>query len=73
MSRAIDFEITRQALLHSQGRADEIVQETRQWEEGAQVIANSFTLTSADYTIGIIYFVFLCALVTFLHFRKRLR
>lgn len=36
VSRAIDFEISRQALLYSQGRADEIVQETRQWEEGAQ-------------------------------------
>lgn len=42
VSRAIDFEISRQALLYSQGRADEIVQETRQWEEGAQVIAESF-------------------------------
>ncbi|XP_065862945.1 glutamyl-tRNA(Gln) amidotransferase subunit B, chloroplastic/mitochondrial [Euphorbia lathyris] len=36
MSRAIDFEITRQALLHSQGQGDLIVQETRLWEEGAQ-------------------------------------
>ncbi|XP_024030745.1 glutamyl-tRNA(Gln) amidotransferase subunit B, chloroplastic/mitochondrial [Morus notabilis] len=36
VSRAIDFEISRQALLYSQGQADEIVQETRQWEEGAQ-------------------------------------
>ncbi|KAL3812406.1 hypothetical protein ACJIZ3_013674 [Penstemon smallii] len=36
MSRAIDFEISRQALLHSLGQADEIVQETRLWEEGAQ-------------------------------------
>ncbi|PON94874.1 Aspartyl/glutamyl-tRNA(Asn/Gln) amidotransferase, subunit B /E [Trema orientale] len=36
VSRAIDFEISRQALLHSQGRDDEIVQETRLWEEGAQ-------------------------------------
>lgn len=36
MSRAIDFEISRQALLHSQGHADQIVQETRLWEEGAQ-------------------------------------
>ncbi|KAL2473841.1 Glutamyl-tRNA(Gln) amidotransferase subunit B [Forsythia ovata] len=36
MSRAIDFEISRQALLHSQGQADQIVQETRLWEEGAQ-------------------------------------
>ncbi|KAM7252872.1 hypothetical protein ACFE04_008798 [Oxalis oulophora] len=36
MSRAIDFEITRQAHLHSQGQADQIVQETRLWEEGGQ-------------------------------------
>ena len=37
MNRAIDFEIARQELLHSQGQADQIVQETRLWEEGAQV------------------------------------
>ncbi|KAI3826662.1 hypothetical protein L1987_00713 [Smallanthus sonchifolius] len=36
MSRAIDFEIARQAELYNQGQADEIVQETRLWEEGAQ-------------------------------------
>ncbi|XP_075477069.1 glutamyl-tRNA(Gln) amidotransferase subunit B, chloroplastic/mitochondrial-like isoform X2 [Primulina tabacum] len=36
MSRAIDFEISRQVSLHSQGQADQIVQETRLWEEGAQ-------------------------------------
>ncbi|KAL3848826.1 hypothetical protein ACJIZ3_010708 [Penstemon smallii] len=36
MSRAIDFEISRQELLYSLGQADEIVQETRLWEEGAQ-------------------------------------
>uniref|UniRef100_A0A5B7BUD7 Glutamyl-tRNA(Gln) amidotransferase subunit B, chloroplastic/mitochondrial n=1 Tax=Davidia involucrata TaxID=16924 RepID=A0A5B7BUD7_DAVIN len=36
ISRAIDFEISRQALLHSQGLSDQIVQETRLWEEGAQ-------------------------------------
>ncbi|PIN01811.1 Glutamyl-tRNA amidotransferase subunit B [Handroanthus impetiginosus] len=36
VSRAIDFEISRQVLLHSQGQADHIVQETRLWEEGAQ-------------------------------------
>lgn len=37
INRAIDFEISRQALLHSQGQSDQIVQETRLWEEGAQV------------------------------------
>lgn len=36
INRAIDFEISRQALLHSQGQSDQIVQETRLWEEGAQ-------------------------------------
>ncbi|CAI9118018.1 OLC1v1019519C3 [Oldenlandia corymbosa var. corymbosa] len=36
VGRAIDYEISRQVLLHSQGQADQIVQETRLWEEGAQ-------------------------------------
>ncbi|XP_019178579.1 PREDICTED: glutamyl-tRNA(Gln) amidotransferase subunit B, chloroplastic/mitochondrial-like [Ipomoea nil] len=36
VSRAIDFEISRQVLLHSQGQNDQIVQETRLWEEGSQ-------------------------------------
>ncbi|XP_075113123.1 glutamyl-tRNA(Gln) amidotransferase subunit B, chloroplastic/mitochondrial [Nicotiana tabacum] len=36
VSRAIDYEISRQVLLHSQGQVDQIVQETRLWEEGAQ-------------------------------------
>ncbi|XP_010467088.1 PREDICTED: glutamyl-tRNA(Gln) amidotransferase subunit B, chloroplastic/mitochondrial [Camelina sativa] len=36
MSRAIDFEISRQALLYDQGKADQIVTETRLWDEGAQ-------------------------------------
>lgn len=36
MNRAIDFEISRQALLHSQGQGGHIVQETRLWEEGTQ-------------------------------------
>ncbi|KAK3187709.1 hypothetical protein Dsin_027270 [Dipteronia sinensis] len=36
ISRAIDFEIERQALLHSQGQGDQIFQETRLWEEGSQ-------------------------------------
>ncbi|CAI0412463.1 unnamed protein product [Linum tenue] len=37
INRAIDFEISRQVNLHSQGQQDSIVQETRLWEEGAQV------------------------------------
>ncbi|XP_061988364.1 glutamyl-tRNA(Gln) amidotransferase subunit B, chloroplastic/mitochondrial-like [Rosa rugosa] len=36
VSRAIDHEISRQVLLHSQGQDKEIVQETRLWDEGAQ-------------------------------------
>ncbi|XVE81948.1 hypothetical protein DITRI_Ditri15bG0107500 [Diplodiscus trichospermus] len=36
INRSIDFEISRQVLLHSQGQDDQIVQETRLWEEGAQ-------------------------------------
>ncbi|KAG4999294.1 hypothetical protein AAZX31_08G046400 [Glycine max] len=36
VSRAIDFEISRQVQLHSQGQEDQIVQETRLWEEGSQ-------------------------------------
>lgn len=36
MNRAIDYEISRQVALHSQGQCDQIVQETRLWEEGAQ-------------------------------------
>ncbi|KAH1251865.1 Glutamyl-tRNA(Gln) amidotransferase subunit B, chloroplastic/mitochondrial [Glycine soja] len=39
VSRAIDFEISRQVQLHSQGREDQIVQETRLWEEGSQASA----------------------------------
>ncbi|KAM0030555.1 putative aspartyl/Glutamyl-tRNA(Gln) amidotransferase, subunit B/E, catalytic [Helianthus debilis subsp. tardiflorus] len=36
MSRAIDFDIARQAELYNQGKDDEVVQETRLWEEGSQ-------------------------------------
>lgn len=50
MNRAIDYEISRQVLLHSQGQSDQIVQETRLWEEGAQ---KTFTMRKkeglADY------------------------
>ncbi|CAL9057872.1 unnamed protein product [Musa banksii] len=50
MNRAIDYEISRQVHLHSQGQSDQIVQETRLWEEGAQ---KTFTMRKkeglADY------------------------
>ncbi|XP_047310930.1 glutamyl-tRNA(Gln) amidotransferase subunit B, chloroplastic/mitochondrial [Impatiens glandulifera] len=36
INRAIDFEISRQVLLHEEGQAGEIVQETRLWDEGSQ-------------------------------------
>ncbi|KAL5716305.1 hypothetical protein ACHQM5_018020 [Ranunculus cassubicifolius] len=36
MHITIDYEISRQVLLHSEGQVDQIVQETRLWEEGAQ-------------------------------------
>lgn len=36
INRAIDYEIMRQVQLHCQGKEDQIVQETRLWEEGAQ-------------------------------------
>ncbi|KAL8479696.1 hypothetical protein ACS0TY_026052 [Phlomoides rotata] len=36
VSRAIDYEISRQVQLCNQGQAGQIVQETRQWEEGSQ-------------------------------------
>ncbi|KAF9673621.1 hypothetical protein SADUNF_Sadunf10G0043200 [Salix dunnii] len=36
VNRAIDYEISRQVLLHSQGQGSSIVQETRLWEEGSQ-------------------------------------
>lgn len=36
MQRAIDFEISRQVTLHQEGQGDEIVQETRLWEEESQ-------------------------------------
>ncbi|GAB2233189.1 hypothetical protein Droror1_Dr00002407 [Drosera rotundifolia] len=36
INRAIDYEISRQVELHRQGQADQIVQETRLWEEGSQ-------------------------------------
>lgn len=36
MQRAIDFEIARQSALLEAGKDEEIVLETRLWEEGAQ-------------------------------------
>ena len=39
MSRAIDFEIERQTGLIRAGKGDEVVQETRTWDEGRQSTA----------------------------------
>lgn len=54
MNRAIDFEISRQVSLHSQGQSDQIVQETRLWEEGGQVVA-----TSLVFPFIVFFFLFL--------------
>lgn len=37
MNRAVDFEISRQVNLHNQGQGNQIVQETRLWDDGSQV------------------------------------
>ncbi|KAL6971204.1 Carbon--nitrogen ligases with glutamine as amido-N-donor [Sarracenia purpurea var. burkii] len=36
INRAIDFEISRQVLLHNEGQSNQIIQETRLWDEGTQ-------------------------------------
>lgn len=36
INRAIEFEIWRQVVLHNEGQSDQIVQETRLWDEGSQ-------------------------------------
>jgi aspartyl-tRNA(Asn)/glutamyl-tRNA(Gln) amidotransferase subunit B len=41
INRAIDYEISRQILLHKEGQADQIVQETRMWDESSQVVVFS--------------------------------
>ncbi|CAM0873780.1 unnamed protein product [Alopecurus aequalis] len=50
ISRAIDYEISRQILLHKESQADQIVQETRLWDESSQ---KTFTMRKkeglADY------------------------
>ncbi|KAM3366575.1 hypothetical protein ACQJBY_015772 [Aegilops geniculata] len=50
ISRAIDYEISRQILLHKESQADKIVQETRLWDESSQ---KTFTMRKkeglADY------------------------
>lgn len=44
ISRAIDYEISRQILLHKENQADQIVQETRLWDESSQVVISSWLL-----------------------------
>ncbi|KAF3335841.1 Glutamyl-tRNA(Gln) amidotransferase subunit B [Carex littledalei] len=50
MNKAIDYEINRQILLHKQGQANQIVQETRLWDDATQ---KTFTMRKkeglADY------------------------
>ena len=65
VSRAIDFEISRQVLLHSQGQGDQITQETRLWEEGAQHVVTSCFYSSdvvETSTRFMVHFVILCLL-----------
>ena len=65
VSRAIDFEISRQVLLHSQGQGDQITQETRLWEEGAQLVVTSCFYSSdvvETSTRFMVHFVILCLL-----------
>ncbi|CAL9119363.1 unnamed protein product [Musa acuminata var. zebrina] len=50
MNRAIDYEISRQVLLHSRGQSDQIVQETRLWEE------KTFTMRKKEGLAEYIYF-----------------
>jgi Asp-tRNA(Asn)/Glu-tRNA(Gln) amidotransferase B subunit len=45
ISRAIDYEISRQILLHKENQADQIVQETRLWDESSQVVVSPCWLT----------------------------
>lgn len=45
VGRAIDYEIQRQVSLYREGRKDEIVQETRLWEEGSQ---KTFTMRKKE-------------------------
>ena len=44
INRAIDYEISRQFLLHKEGQADQIVQETRLWDESSQVAGPNLNL-----------------------------
>jgi Asp-tRNA(Asn)/Glu-tRNA(Gln) amidotransferase B subunit len=44
INRAIDYEISRQILLHKEGQADQIVQETRLWDESSQVAGPNLNL-----------------------------
>ncbi|CAL9119337.1 unnamed protein product [Musa acuminata var. zebrina] len=53
MNRAIDYEISRRVLLHSRGQSDQIVQETRLWEEVAQ---KTFTMRKKEGLAEYIYF-----------------
>ncbi|XBI45062.1 hypothetical protein VPH35_109610 [Triticum aestivum] len=47
ISRAIDYEISRQILLHKGSQADQIVQETRLWDESSQVVISHLSLACA--------------------------
>lgn len=57
MQRAIDFEIGRQTALEREGRGDEIVQETRSWDEAGQVRGGGGTEIDSVYRVFFIVVV----------------
>lgn len=59
INRAIDYEISRQILLHKEGQADQIVQETRLWDESSQVSVPNLTLFVLDFCSSTNYFLYL--------------
>jgi len=66
INRAIDYEISRQILLHKEGQADQIVQETRLWDESSQVLSPTLTLFCAGFLLpSTNYFLYLYHQKTF--------
>lgn len=60
INRAIDYEISRQILLHKEGQADQIVQETRLWDESSQVVVPNSNLFFAGFFLpSTNYFLYL--------------
>jgi hypothetical protein len=61
INRAIDYEISRQILLHKEGQADQIVQETRLWDESSQVVVpnSNLFLLAFFYQVLIIFSIYI--------------